>query len=69
MALELRPAHDPTKQYGFAGVVISTADLSASIWVWHRDGDRGGFAATSSSAAGAVGRSLSECTATSMRRS
>ncbi len=45
MALELRPAHDPTKQYGFAGVVISTADLSSSIWLWHRDGDRGEFAA------------------------
>ena len=41
MPLELRPAHDPTKQYGFVGVVISTADLSASVWLWHReDGDR-----------------------------
>jgi selenium-binding protein 1 len=37
MALELRPAHDPTKAYGFVGVVISTKDLSASIWLWHRD--------------------------------
>lgn len=37
MVLELRPAHDPTKQYGFAGVVISTADLSGSIWTWYRD--------------------------------
>jgi selenium-binding protein 1 len=36
MALELRPAHDPTKPYGFVGVVISTKDLSASIWLWHR---------------------------------
>jgi selenium-binding protein 1 len=45
MPLELRPAHDPTKQYGFVGVVISVEDLSASIWVWHRaDGD--GWAAT-----------------------
>jgi len=35
MALELRPAHDPTKAYGFAGVVVSTADLSASIWLWN----------------------------------
>jgi selenium-binding protein 1 len=38
MALELRPAHDPRKEYGFLGVVISVEDLSASIWVWHRDG-------------------------------
>ena len=39
MVLELRPAHDPSKAYGFAGVVVSIADLSASIWLWHRDGD------------------------------
>jgi selenium-binding protein 1 len=39
MTLELRPAHDPTKQYGFVGVVVSVEDLSASVWVWHRDGD------------------------------
>ena len=37
MVLELRPAHDPTKSYGFAGVVVSLADLSASVWLWHRD--------------------------------
>lgn len=36
MVLELRPAHDPAKDYGFAGVVISTKDLSGSVWVWHR---------------------------------
>jgi len=41
MVLELRPAHDPTKAYGFAGVVISTEDLSASVWVWYRDGKDG----------------------------
>jgi selenium-binding protein 1 len=40
MVLELRPAHDPTKSYGFAGVVISVEDLSASVWLWHRFGDR-----------------------------
>lgn len=40
MVLELRPAHDPTKAYGFVGVVTSLKDLSASIWVWHLDGDR-----------------------------
>jgi methanethiol oxidase len=36
--LELRPAHDPPASWGFAGVAISTADLSASVWRWHRDG-------------------------------
>jgi selenium-binding protein 1 len=35
MVLELRPAHDPTRPYGFAGVVVSLKDLSASIWLWH----------------------------------
>jgi len=39
MALELRPAHDPTKTFGFMGVVVSVADLSASIWTWYRDGE------------------------------
>jgi methanethiol oxidase len=39
MVLELRPAHDPRKAYGFVGVVVSVEDLSASIWVWHREGD------------------------------
>ncbi len=39
MVLELRPAHDPRKAYGFVGVVTSTADLSASIWLWERNGD------------------------------
>lgn len=37
MALELRPAHDPARAYGFLGVVVSLKDLSASIWLWHRD--------------------------------
>jgi selenium-binding protein 1 len=41
MVLELRPAHDPTKSYGFVGVVTSLKDLSASIWVWHREGTNG----------------------------
>jgi selenium-binding protein 1 len=36
MTLELRQARDPSKTYGFVGVVISIKDLSASIWVWHR---------------------------------
>jgi selenium-binding protein 1 len=38
MVLELRPAHDPKKAYGFACVVTSLKDLSSSIWVWHRNG-------------------------------
>jgi selenium-binding protein 1 len=42
MALELRPAHDPTRAYGFLGVVVSLKDLSASIWVWHRDNGQWG---------------------------
>jgi methanethiol oxidase len=36
MVLELRPAHDPTKAWGFVGVVVSLKDLSSSIWLWHR---------------------------------
>lgn len=42
MPLELRPAHDPTKDYGFCGVVISVEDLSASVWLWHRAGSEPG---------------------------
>ena len=37
MVLELRPAHNPTRAYGFAGVVISLADLSSSIFLWYLD--------------------------------
>ena len=40
MVLELRPAHDPSRAWGFVGVVISVEDLSASIWLWHKDGDQ-----------------------------
>lgn len=40
MVLELRPAHDPDATWGFAGVVVSTEDLSASVWRWFLDGDR-----------------------------
>ncbi len=39
MALELRPSHDPDATWGFVGVVISTEDLSASVWRWRRDDD------------------------------
>ncbi|MCX6047943.1 MAG: selenium-binding family protein [Chloroflexi bacterium] len=37
MVLELRPAHNPNQTYGFVGVVTSLKDLSASIWLWHRE--------------------------------
>jgi methanethiol oxidase len=37
IVLELRPAHDPSKTYGFAGVVVNLQDLSSSIWLWHRE--------------------------------
>ena len=42
MVLELRPAHDPTRAYGFVGVVVSLKDLSSSIWVWYREGGDNG---------------------------
>jgi methanethiol oxidase len=41
MVLELRPAHDPRKAYGFAGVVISLEDLSASVFLWYLEGTNG----------------------------
>ena len=41
MVLELRPAHDPNKAYGFVGVVTSLKDLSSSVWLWHREGNNG----------------------------
>ncbi|HEY7336242.1 MAG TPA: selenium-binding protein SBP56-related protein [Bryobacteraceae bacterium] len=43
MALELRPAHDPTRAYGFLGIVVSLKDLSASVWLWHRDNGQWGI--------------------------
>jgi len=36
IALELRPAHDPTQQYGFVNTVISLDNLSSGIFLWHR---------------------------------
>jgi methanethiol oxidase len=47
MTLELRPARDPRKAYGFVGVVLSLADLSASVWLWYKEG--GASSATASS--------------------
>jgi selenium-binding protein 1 len=40
LVFELRPAHDPRKTYGFAGVVLSLRDLSSSIWLWHPENGR-----------------------------
>jgi methanethiol oxidase len=40
LVFELRPAHNPTKAYGFVNCVISLENLSSSIWMWHRDGDK-----------------------------
>ena len=48
MVLELRPAHNPTETYGFAGVVTSLKDLSSSIWTWYRDGGSRGRSGRSS---------------------
>jgi len=39
MALEVRPAHDPIKEYGFCGVVVDTTNLEGSIWTWWRGKD------------------------------
>jgi methanethiol oxidase len=40
MALEVRPAHDPARQYGFVGVVVDTTNLEGSIWTWWREDNR-----------------------------
>jgi methanethiol oxidase len=37
MVLELRPAHNPRRAYGFVGVVLSLTDLSSSIFLWYLD--------------------------------
>ncbi|MEJ2517883.1 MAG: selenium-binding protein SBP56-related protein [Methyloceanibacter sp.] len=37
MPLEIRPAHDPIREYGFLGVVVDTTNLEGSIWTWWRD--------------------------------
>jgi selenium-binding protein 1 len=37
MALEIRPAHDPSREYGFVGVVVDTTNLEASVWTWFRE--------------------------------
>src|SRR5436190_1081173 len=40
MALEVRPAHDPVREYGFLGVVVDTTNLEGSIWTWWRERDK-----------------------------
>jgi selenium-binding protein 1 len=40
LVFELRPAHDPTKAYGFVNCVVSLKDLSSSIWTWYHDGKK-----------------------------
>lgn len=44
MVLELRPAHNPRRAYGFVGVVLSLADLSSSVWMWYLDRETGDWA-------------------------
>jgi selenium-binding protein 1 len=41
MTLEVRPARNPAKAYGFVGVVMSIEDLSSSVWLWYFDQSRG----------------------------
>jgi len=49
MVLSLCPAHNPARAYGFAGVVLSLDDLSASVYLWYlcreADGSRGAWSA------------------------
>ena len=42
IALELRPAHDPTRPYGFVNSVVSLEDLSSSIFLWQRQANANG---------------------------
>lgn len=42
MVLELRPAHNPLKTYGFVNVVLNLKDLSSGIFLWYfKDGKWG----------------------------
>src|SRR5215217_2250895 len=54
IALELRPAHDPTKAYGFVNSVVSLTDLSANIFLWHRTANANGATANGATANGAT---------------
>jgi selenium-binding protein 1 len=44
IALELRPAHDPTRNYGFANTVVNLNDLSSGIFLWRRKDNANGAA-------------------------
>lgn len=44
MVLELRPAHNPRRAFGFVGVVLSLADLSSSVFIWYLDREADGGA-------------------------
>jgi methanethiol oxidase len=46
ITLELRPAHDPTQNYGFVNSVVSLTDLSSNIFLWHRKVGSNGSAET-----------------------
>ena len=56
MALEVRPAHDPTREYGFLGVVVDTTNLEGSIWTWWREDGRSHRRPPPSARAGGRGR-------------
>ena len=53
MALEVRPAHDPAREYGFLGVVVDTTNLEGSIWTWWREGGKFHIEKTATIPAGA----------------
>ena len=49
MALELRPAHDPRKAYGFVGVVISLEGslvVASGCGIWTAPNGKGRHAAS-----------------------
>jgi methanethiol oxidase len=37
MVLDVRPAHEPTKQYGFVNVAINTENLHGEVWLWYKE--------------------------------
>ena len=37
MALEIRPAHDPSKEYGFCGSVVNNTNLEGAVFTWWRN--------------------------------
>jgi methanethiol oxidase len=37
VVLDLRPAHNPTRAYGFVATLLSCADLSSSVFLWYLD--------------------------------